>query len=168
MTPSTEDSVKKWTFKAPKNAGNNLPTHAEFGLTAPNEASSSLDQIRAHEKEILEKRAWDVCLTPGKSIFMNLFMIWMMGSGSGIFSILVVGYAVMQSFQSLFRVNNAFQSISGKISTIQYKLIYVAINLAVLGYLCNHAAGMGLFPINSGDWIASFPTSRIPERSIRI
>ena len=44
-------------------------------------------------------------MAPGKSIFMNVFMIWMMGSGSGIFSILMVGYAVMNSFSSLVRVN---------------------------------------------------------------
>jgi hypothetical protein len=46
-----------------------------------------------------------MALAPGKSIFMNIFMLWMMGSGSGIFSILMVGYAVMQSFNSLIRVN---------------------------------------------------------------
>lgn len=37
---------------------------------------------------------------------MNIFMLWMMGTGSGIFSILMVGYAVMQSVTSLFRVND--------------------------------------------------------------
>jgi hypothetical protein len=45
------------------------------------------------------------------------------------------------------------------------KVLYVLINIAVLGYLCNHAAKMGLFPINSGDWVGSFPPNNITERA---
>jgi len=51
------------------------------------------------------QQSWDVAITPGKSIFMNLFMLWMMGSG-GIFAFIMVGYAVMQSFSSLMRVHD--------------------------------------------------------------
>ena len=49
---------------------------------------------------------------------MNLFMIWMMGTGSGIFSILMVGYAVMQSFSSLFRVNDSMRPLSLRLPTL--------------------------------------------------
>ncbi len=99
---------------------------------------------------------------------MNIFMIWMMGSGSGIFSILMVGYAVMQSFTSLFRVGDMFAHFRGKVNCLGQQCVYVLINLAVLGYLCNHAANMGLFPINSGDWVASFPVNLIPESATRV
>jgi hypothetical protein len=61
-----------------------------------------------------------------------------------------------------------FTVFGGKISVLPQQALYVVINLAVLGYLCNHAANMGLFPINSGDWVASFPASSIPETSIRV
>ena len=61
-----------------------------------------------------------------------------------------------------------FASFGGKINTLGQRGLYVLINLAVLGYLCNHAANMGLFPINSGDWVASFPANHIPETSVRI
>ena len=47
-------------------------------------------------------------------MFMNLFMIWMMGTGSGIFSILMVGYAVMNSFSSLFQVNEGMSFLHYK------------------------------------------------------
>jgi hypothetical protein len=63
---------------------------------------------------------------------------------------------------------SVYQVFHGKIGTIPQRALYVLINLAVLGYLCNHAAGMGLFPINSGDWVASFPTNQIPETSSRM
>lgn len=62
----------------------------------------------------------------------------------------------------------AFGMFRGKISVVLQKLVYIVINIAVLGYLCNHAANMGLFPINSGDWVASFGASYIPETSVRI
>lgn len=92
----------------------------------------------------------------------------MMGSGSGIFSILMVGYAVMQAFTTLLRVNEAFRMFDGKINVIGQKLVYITLSLAVVGYLANHAANMGLFPINSGDWVSLFHSSRITERSHRV
>lgn len=61
-----------------------------------------------------------------------------------------------------------FKVFDGKISVLAQKALYVVISVAVLGYLGNHAANMGLFPINSGDWVASFPPNTIPERSIRV
>lgn len=61
-----------------------------------------------------------------------------------------------------------FDSFRGKINVIGQKALYIVINLAVLAYLCNHAANMGLFPINSGDWVASFGSSLIPETSVRM
>jgi hypothetical protein len=56
----------------------------------------------------------------------------------------------------------------GKVNLLGQKGLYIVISIAVLGYLCNHAANMGLFPINSGDWLASFPPNSIPERSRRV
>lgn len=61
-----------------------------------------------------------------------------------------------------------FAVFGGKINVLAQKALYVVINIGVLAYLCNHAANMGLFPINSGDWIASFGASVIPETSQRI
>jgi len=97
---------KRWTFAEPPNAGKDLPFPPAHGYRShADESSSSSTRVVTNDKDILEKRSWDVALSPGKSIFMNLFMIWMMGSGSGIFSILMVGYAVLQSFTTLIRVN---------------------------------------------------------------
>lgn len=80
----------------------------------------------------------------------------------------MVGYAVMQAFSTLLNVNLAFRVFEGKINLITQKLVYVVISLAVLGYLGNHAANMGLFPINSGDWVALFHSPRVSERAVRI
>lgn len=92
----------------------------------------------------------------------------MMGSGSGIFSILMVGYAVMQAFSTLLRVNDAFRMFEGKISLLLQKFVYIVVSVTVLSYLGNHAANMGLFPINSGDWVALFHSPKVIERSVRV
>ena len=60
-----------------------------------------------------------------------------------------------------------FVIFEGKIGLFPQKAVYLLINLAVLAYLFNHAANMGLFPIHSGDWVASFPASTIPETAVR-
>ena len=173
---------RRWTFSEPTDAGKDLPYPPGHDPKASVDTMST-GNVRhpANDKAILEKRSWDVAMSPGKSIFMNLFMIWMMGSGSGIFSILMVGYAVLQAFTTLLRVNEGkysffqlnpcivvFKLFEGKINVLGQKGLYILISLAVLGYLCNHAANMGLFPIKSGDWVASFPPNSIPERSRRV
>ncbi len=97
---------RRWTFSEPAEAARDLPSPPGYGFRSGNdEISSGNARIPSNDKAILEKRSWDVAMSPGKSIFMNLFMIWMMGSGSGIFSILMVGYAVLQAFTTLLRVN---------------------------------------------------------------
>jgi hypothetical protein len=97
---------RRWTFAEPAEASRNLPCPPEHGVkNSSGELSSGTVRSGTKDKDILEKRSWDLAMSPGKSIFMNLFMIWMMGSGSGIFSILMVGYAVLQACTTLFRVN---------------------------------------------------------------
>ena len=97
---------RRWTFSEPADAVRDLPQPPGYGFRSGNdEVPSGSSRIPSNDKAILEKRSWDVAMSPGKSIFMNLFMIWMMGSGSGIFSILMVGYAVLQAFTTFLRVN---------------------------------------------------------------
>jgi hypothetical protein len=97
---------------------------------------------------------------------MNLFMLWLMGSGAGIFSILLVGYAVISAVEMLFRLNSSFDQFKGvRSSLLPQKLIYLLLNLAILGYLGNKAGHMGLLPIASGDWISILPTQVVLEKT---
>jgi hypothetical protein len=105
MTQNRPLDPNRWRFEEPKNSTSNLPSPPGFGFVNAKNQSVVGHRTQSSNKQILEKRSWDMALAPGKSIFMNIFMLWMMGSGSGIFSILMVGYAVMQSFNSLIRVN---------------------------------------------------------------
>ena len=107
-------------------------------------------------KSIMSSRAWDVATNPVKAMFMNIFMLWMMGSGAGIFSILIISYALMQAVDILFNVNKAFSSFHAVDVTLQ-KLIYGLLSLGILYYLGGRAGAMGLLPIASGDWVSLIP-----------
>lgn len=113
---------------------------------------------------ILESRAWDTATLPVKSMGMNLFMLWLMGSGAGIFTILLVAYAVIQAVEMLFRINSAFDAFRGADTLMLQKTVYLVLNLAILVYLANKAGGMGLLPLSSGDWISLFPHKVLIER----
>ena len=115
---------------------------------------------------ILESRAWDTATVPVKSMGMNLFMLWLMGSGAGIFTILLVAYAVIQAVEMLFRLNSAFEQYRGADSLIMQKSVYAVLNLALIAYLGNKAGSMGLLPIASGDWVSLIPPTRIIEKVV--
>ncbi len=70
----------------------------------------------------------------------------------------------MQILQSLTKVNVVFASFTG-VSTILQKLMYIACCLGVLAFLSKYAAGMGLIPIHSADWIGVIPQIKIKESS---
>jgi len=105
MTEISPLNPRRWEFKEPVSNLKSVPNPPGYSFVNIRDDSSAGHRTQVNNREILEKRSWDLAMSPGKSIFMNLFMIWMMGSGSGIFSILMVGYAVLQSFTSLVGVN---------------------------------------------------------------
>ncbi|KAF4730417.1 ER membrane protein complex subunit 4 [Perkinsus olseni] len=139
------------------------PTGFKWKLQQSGEAAGQQAiQKLAQQKAILEKRAWETAISPAKSIFMNLFMLWMSGSGPGLFSILIVGYATMNTVKSLAKCNQVFEQFAAANVLLQ-KLAYIGINVAILAYLGNHAANMGILPIASGDWIQFIPEQRVVE-----
>ena len=113
---------------------------------------------------ILESRAWETAFVPVKSMGMNLFMLWLMGSGAGIFTILLVAYAVIQAVEMLFRLESSFAPFKGADTLILQKVTYLSLNVLIIGYLGNKAGNMGLLPIASGDWISLFPQTVILEQ----
>ncbi|KAF4657218.1 ER membrane protein complex subunit 4 [Perkinsus chesapeaki] len=139
------------------------PTGFKWRLQQTGEAAGQQAiQKLAQQKAILEKRAWETAISPAKSIFMNLFMLWMSGSGPGLFSILIVGYATMNTVKSLAKCNQAFEQFAA-VNVLLQKLAYIGINLAILAYLANHAANMGILPIASGDWIQFIPEQKVVQ-----
>ena len=132
----------------PRKEDNPLPVVSDARTPETKKSAPLDDRTRA----ILQSRAWDVATSPVKSVMMNLFMLWMMGTGAGIFSLLFVVYALTQSVSTLFRVHKVFQPYD-QIQPLAQKTIYVVLSLGVLYYLGDKAGSMGLLPITPADWL---------------
>ncbi len=113
-------------------------------------------------KAFHEQQAWNIAMSPVKSMGMNLFMIWMMGSGAGIFAILMVGFALMQAARMAVNVSSAFKSC-GDANVWMQKIVYLLVCGALLVYIGNHAVSMGLLPIHDADWLDHLPVTYVPR-----
>ncbi|CEM15696.1 unnamed protein product [Vitrella brassicaformis CCMP3155] len=163
---------KRWDFQFENRTS--LPDPIGYRMTLGEAEGSTLSSRKTRERSsrhasIVESKAWEAALAPGKSIGMTIFMLWMGGSSPGIFSILIMGYGAINTVKSLFGLNAAFASFeTAKVNVMLQKLVYVLINLAALGYISYHCAHMGLLPISSGDYIAMIPEKKVLEFSTGI
>ena len=79
-------------------------------------------------------------------------MLWMMGSGAGIFSLLFVVYALTQSLSTLLSLHKAFLPYVA-VNTQLQKTVYLLLSLGVFLYLAEKAGSMGLLPLTPADWV---------------
>ncbi|CAD7973100.1 unnamed protein product [Amoebophrya sp. A120] len=172
-------SSKKWDFKL----------ESSSNVLVAQEKSTALDKIdpslgwkaddstistvtgqpkkAAVDKTFLDRKAWEAVMQPCQAVFMNMFMLWMMGSNPGIFGIMMLAYAYSSGIAQLKNVNNVFLPFSQQgVDCSFQKIAYVVICVAVLGYLTYSASGMGLLPTQTGDWISKIPYVPIQERII--
>jgi hypothetical protein len=134
--------------------------------TAAIETEAAIAKKTSRRKLVAERKSWDMALSPGKAVFMNLIMLWLGGSTPGIFSVLILGYVGSATFSSMGRVKQVFEPFRqlGIDCSLQ-SLLYVAINIATLMYITYCASTMGLIPTASGDWLSLIPSQKVPERS---
>eukprot|EP00405_Crypthecodinium_cohnii_P037853 CAMPEP_0206543200 /NCGR_PEP_ID=MMETSP0325_2-20121206/10692_1 /ASSEMBLY_ACC=CAM_ASM_000347 /TAXON_ID=2866 /ORGANISM="Crypthecodinium cohnii, Strain Seligo" /LENGTH=168 /DNA_ID=CAMNT_0054041535 /DNA_START=53 /DNA_END=559 /DNA_ORIENTATION=+ len=135
-----------------------------FKVTSDEGAANKGKGGKATNTELLERKAWEVSITPIQSVGMNLFMLWMSGSSPSIFPVMIVGWSFTSIISQFSRVNTAFQNFKSIDTTLQ-KLAYLALCSVSLAYLLYHASGMGLLPAASGDWIAFIPEMTLAESS---
>lgn len=91
---------------------------------------------------------------PGKNLFMNAFMLWMVGSQINMFSIMITGMTCFTAFKTIFSVNQAFEKMGDEGDLLMHKLKYVglsSVGVAMAGWKLN---SMGLLPIKSSDWMS--------------
>lgn len=143
--PSTEEVPFGYVRNGSSSTGNN--------------AKVSDVSFKINEQQLLalkNKRAMDMGIAPGKNLFMTMFMMWMAGAGVHIFSIMIVGMAVMTPIKAISSVQTYFlpATAEGVDLTIP-KLAYVALNLVGLGVALYKCSTMGLLPLTSTDWAAS-------------
>lgn len=131
-------------------------------------SASSPNQLSAQNRDILVKRAWDVALSPAKSMGMTFLMMYLSGGSSGIFGILIIGYALINCVRTLLSICTAFKTFEetpGMPNIILQKIAYLCISFLGLVYVLYQCTSLGLLPINSGDYIALIPEKQRIEKS---
>lgn len=135
-------------------------------LRGDSSSSPAAAPLTVSNYEILLRRSWEASISPLKSFGMTFFMMYMSGASSGIFGILIIGYALASSVNSLLAVGSVFAPYDGvPNSLILQKLVYILLSLGGLTYVLYYCHSLGLLPLNSGDYIGLIPEKRIVEKS---
>lgn len=73
----------------------------------------SVETRRANQRALdsITRSAWELSWLPAKSLGMNLVMLYFAGSSGNIFTVLIIGYALVNAVTTLLRVNTVFVPI---------------------------------------------------------
>ncbi|KAG9225893.1 hypothetical protein CCMSSC00406_0006485 [Pleurotus cornucopiae] len=158
----------------------NLPPPPGFSKTAP---SSSKTQSKSpvstttsdSYNKLKEKRAWDLAVSPAKSLPMQAFMLYMSGGGVQIFSMGIVFMLLLSPLKNVAGMNQAFAPFAPSSSPSEakswttlplQKAVYILCNILTLGVGLWKCRSMGLLPTGTGDWLAFETRGTAPEISL--
>ena len=107
---------------------------------------------------IIQKKgqmAMGLATSPGRSLMMNAFMMYMSGSNLNMWTISTLGMAIMTPLKSLFGINSQFakfEDSDGKVNLQTPKMIFLVLNLIWLFIGLYKMSKMRLLPTYSSDW----------------
>ncbi|EJU05127.1 DUF1077-domain-containing protein, partial [Dacryopinax primogenitus] len=110
--------------------------------------------------ELKSKRAWDLAISPAKSLPMNAFMLYMSGTGVQVFSISTLVMLLFSPFKAISGMEKAFAQYKPTASTssgdplLLQKIVYMLANLLPIALALWKCRQMGLIPTGTGDWLA--------------
>ncbi|KAG2047550.1 DUF1077-domain-containing protein [Suillus hirtellus] len=154
----------------------NLPPPPGFSSFAPSSRAPAKAPTAATSSSyasLKDKRAWDLAISPAKSLPMQAFMLYMSGGGVQIFSMGIVFMLLLSPFKNIAGMNAAFAPFaptpasakSLKVLPLQ-KIAYIACNLLTLAVGLWKCRSMGLIPTGTGDWLAFESRAMAPELSL--
>ncbi|KAG2462095.1 EMC4 protein, partial [Polypterus senegalus] len=110
--------------------------------------------VQETDRNLVEKRCWDVALGPLKQIPMNLFIMYMAGNTISIFPIMMVCMMAWRPIQALMSMSATFKLLESSSQQWLQSLVYFVGNLLGLALAVYKCQSMGLLPTHSSDWLA--------------
>ncbi|GAM27545.1 hypothetical protein SAMD00019534_107210 [Acytostelium subglobosum LB1] len=130
---------------------------AAANVAAATNASGASSKLPPNEV-LMSKKGWEIAKSPIKGIFMNAFILWMIGSAISIFTMPPVIYMVIGPIKAILQTNAVFSRFEVlKREVLLMKLTYIAIQLGLLSVALYKCSSMGLLPITQSDWLSSLP-----------
>ncbi|OCH90648.1 DUF1077-domain-containing protein, partial [Obba rivulosa] len=124
-------------------------------------------------EQLKVKRAWDLAISPAKSLPMQAFMLYMSGGGVHIFSMGIVFMLLSSPFKNLASINSAFAQFAPKsappkalTTLLLQKVVYLLCNLLTLALGLWKCRSMGLLPTGSADWLAFETRGEVSIRTL--
>ncbi|KAH9918388.1 DUF1077-domain-containing protein [Epithele typhae] len=158
--------VSKWRHLPP-------PPGFASAVTSVQSKGASNKQIAAANssyEEMKQSRAWDLAISPAKSLPMQAFMLYMSGGGVQIFSMGIVFMLLSSPFKNVAAINSAFAPLAPATSSPKafstlplQKVAYLLCNLLTLALGLWKCRSMGLLPTGTGDWLAFETRGQPPE-----
>ncbi|KAI0324693.1 DUF1077-domain-containing protein [Cubamyces sp. BRFM 1775] len=156
--------VSKWKHLPPP------PGFASVVSSSKSSKAPSTAAATASYEELKAKRAWDLAISPAKSLPMQAFMLYMSGGGVQIFSMGIVFMLLSSPFKNLASINSAFAPFAPASSSpksfstlLLQKIAYLLCNLLTLALGLWKCRSMGLLPTGTGDWLAFETRGQPPE-----
>lgn len=114
------------------------------------------------------KKAWNIAHLPLKTMGMTFLMLYMSGNNAGIFSILIVSYALVNAIKMLIQANKNFLEIerAARKSFAIQKTVYCIYSLLGIAFILFKLGTMGLIPVNRGDFFSDTPSHAFPVYAI--
>ncbi|XP_046698632.1 ER membrane protein complex subunit 4 isoform X2 [Silurus meridionalis] len=110
--------------------------------------------VQEADRNLVEKRCWDVALGPLKQIPMNLFIMYMSGNTISIFPIMMVCMMAWRPIQALMSMSATFKLLESSSQQWLQGLVYLIGNLLGSALAIYKCQSMGLLPTHSSDWLA--------------
>ncbi|XP_062864726.1 ER membrane protein complex subunit 4 [Trichomycterus rosablanca] len=110
--------------------------------------------VQEADRNLVEKRCWDVALGPLKQIPMNLFIMYMSGNTISIFPIMMVCMMAWRPIQALMSMSATFKLLESSSQQWLQGLVYLVGNLLGSALAIYKCQSMGLLPTHSSDWLA--------------
>jgi len=115
---------------------------------------SDVKSADAEQRDLVMNRmAWNVCISPWKQLPMSAFMMYMVGNQIGIWSIMMLGmqvFRVVSSFTGLKTTSKQLEMSDNYYLQIFIWMAGQATSLAICMWRCN---SMGLLPTHPSDWL---------------
>ncbi|EDP42758.1 hypothetical protein MGL_2958 [Malassezia globosa CBS 7966] len=140
-----------------------------------------LQSLTKHEGEVTKKessfetsgiqqsKAWELALSPTKTLPMNFMMMWMSGSGVQIFSMMVVAMMITNPLKGILKTTQVFAPYySPNHTLLPQMLAFIACHLLCVAMGIYKCWSMGLLPTESSDWLAWYVAPQPTELSASI
>jgi len=99
---SQQDIIKPFNYVS---ASSENTTPSISSSQKKEDAQTTLTQKKEQQLELKQKKCWELAQSPMRSLFMNAFMLWMIGNQINIFPIIFTVMAFFNPIKAIFDVS---------------------------------------------------------------